>query len=73
MQGSGITCNIQLTEPNVYLSGFDTDGRSSSAQTTAALIRGRLILNVQKSAKIKAVTLRFYGIARTEWPEGMSI
>lgn len=70
ISGSGITCSIQLAEPHVYLTGFDHDGRGNVAQNTAALIRGKLILNVHKSVKIKAVTLRFYGKARTEWPEG---
>jgi hypothetical protein len=29
-----------------------------------------LQLNVTKSAKIKAVTVKFTGKTRTEWPEG---
>jgi hypothetical protein len=68
ISGNGITCSIQLAEPHVYLTGFDHDGRGN-VENAAALIRGKLILNVQKSVKIKAVTLRFYGKARTEWPE----
>lgn len=70
ISGSGITCSIQLAEPHVYLTGFDHDGRGNVAENTAALIRGKLVLDVHKSVKIKAVTLRFYGKARTEWPEG---
>lgn len=70
ISGGGISCNVQLTEPNVYLTGFDPEGRPSDHASTAALIRGRLIVNVQKAAKIKSITLRFFGKARTEWPEG---
>jgi hypothetical protein len=71
ISGSGITCSIELAEPYVYLSGFDHDGRHATTQNVAAIIRGKLVLNVQKSTKIRAVTLRFYGKARTEWPEGI--
>ncbi len=72
MRGNGISCSIELAEPNVYLSGFDHDNRGNASENAAAIIRGKMILNVHKSAKIKAVTLRFYGKARTEWPEGLS-
>jgi hypothetical protein len=70
---NNVSCSIQLAEPHVYLSGFDHDGRGNNTQNTAAILRGRLVLNVQKSTKIKAVTLSFYGKARTEWPEGMNL
>lgn len=69
MSGSGISCSFDLAEPVVYLAGFQRDGRIS-AQNESAIIRGKLVLDVQKSAKIKAVTVRFYGKSRTEWPEG---
>lgn len=72
VSGNGISCSIQLAEPHVYLTGFDYDGRGHIAQNTSAIIRGKMIVKVQKSAKIKAITLRFYGRARTEWPEGKS-
>lgn len=70
MSGNGITCNFELAEPVVYLTGFDRDNRGHAQQNTSAIIRGKLVMNVQKSVKIKAVTVRFFGKARTEWPEG---
>lgn len=70
--GSGLTCSIILAEPNVFLTGFEHDGhtRHESANSTA-LLRGKLQLNVSKNTKIKAVTLKLSGRARTEWPEGI--
>lgn len=70
--GSGLACSIILAEPNVFLSGFDHDGHSrhESANSTA-LLRGKLQLNVSKNVKIKSVTLKLSGRARTEWPEGI--
>lgn len=70
--GSGLACSILLAEPNVFLYGFDHDNRSrGGAQPTSALLRGKLRLNVSKNVKIKSVTLRLVGKARTEWPEGI--
>jgi hypothetical protein len=69
--GNGVACYIQLAEPVVFLSGLDHDGtRQNSHTNSTAILRGKLRLEVTKSAKIKAVTLRFTGRARTEWPEG---
>jgi hypothetical protein len=67
---AGITVAVTLAEPHVYLTGFDHDGRGSNTENATAMIRGKMVLNVTKSVKIKAVTLTFYGKARTEWPEG---
>lgn len=68
---SGISMDIELAEPNVYLTGFDHDGRGHhQTQNATAMIRGKLVLTVTKAIKIKAVTLTFCGKARTEWPEG---
>ncbi|KAG7290043.1 hypothetical protein NEMBOFW57_000035 [Staphylotrichum longicolle] len=70
--GSGLTCSILLAEPNVFLSGFDHDHHTRrGGQTTSALLRGKLQLNVSKNVKIKSVTLKLVGKARTEWPEGI--
>ncbi|TAQ90228.1 hypothetical protein B7494_g1434 [Chlorociboria aeruginascens] len=61
--GNGVSCSIILAEPTVFLVGFDHDGSTrGSSSRPAALVRGKLQLNVTKSAKIKAVTLRFTGI-----------
>jgi hypothetical protein len=69
---NGVYVYVKLAEPIIYLSGLDHDGttRDSSSNSTA-ILRGKLQLNITKSAKIKAVTLKFTGRARTEWPEGM--
>lgn len=69
--GNGVACYIQLAEPVIYLAGLDHDGTSrDSPSNHSAMVRGKLIMKVAKSAKIKAVTLIFTGKARTEWPEG---
>ncbi|KAK3296533.1 uncharacterized protein B0H64DRAFT_171886 [Chaetomium fimeti] len=70
--GSGVTCSILLAEPNVFLTGFEHDGQTRrGAQTTSALLRGKLQLNVSKNVKIKSITLKLVGKARTNWPEGI--
>lgn len=70
--GSGLTCSILLAEPNVFLTGFDHDHHTRrGGQGTSALLRGKLQLNVSKNVKIKSVTLKLVGKAKTEWPEGI--
>lgn len=70
--GSGVSCSIILAEPNIFLTGFEHDGhpRNDAANSTA-LLRGKLQLNISKNVKIKSVTLKLHGRARTEWPEGI--
>ncbi|KAK6843803.1 hypothetical protein PG987_004663 [Apiospora arundinis] len=70
--GSGVSCSIVLAEPNVFLTGFEHDGhpRHETANSTA-LLRGKLQLDVTKNVKLKSVTLKLVGKARTEWPEGI--
>ncbi|KAH9899058.1 hypothetical protein F4778DRAFT_771639 [Xylariomycetidae sp. FL2044] len=70
--GSGVSCSIILAEPNVFLTGFEHDGhpRHEAANSTS-LLRGKLQLNVTKNVKLKSVTLKLSGRARTEWPEGI--
>ncbi|MCJ1401206.1 hypothetical protein MMC11_004418 [Xylographa trunciseda] len=65
--GNGVSISIALAEPVLYLQGFDHQDVSNC---TTTMLRGSLHLKVLKSAKIKAVTLRFRGRAETEWPEG---
>ncbi|OBT62283.1 hypothetical protein VE03_08576 [Pseudogymnoascus sp. 23342-1-I1] len=66
----GISCRIQLAEPHVYVYGLKAANRDIAAhQFPPAIIRGKLILKVEKATKIKAVTLNFFGQQRTEWPE----
>ncbi|KAL1880039.1 hypothetical protein Daus18300_001402 [Diaporthe australafricana] len=70
--GSGLSCTIILAEPNVFLTGFDHDGHTRhESHNSTALLRGKLQLNVTKNTKVKSVTLKLLGKARTEWPEGI--
>ncbi|KAL2158116.1 hypothetical protein VTH06DRAFT_4684 [Thermothelomyces fergusii] len=70
--GSGVSCSILLAEPNVFLSGFEHDRHARRGfRSTSALLRGKLQLNVSKNVKIKSITLKLVGKARTEWPEGI--
>lgn len=70
--GSGVSCSIILAEPNIFLTGFEHDGhpRHEAANSTA-LLRGKLQLDITKNVKLKSVTLKLHGRARTEWPEGI--
>ena len=65
--GNGINVTIALTEPVLYLQGFD---QNESSERSTAMLRGSLHLKVTKPAKIKAITLKFRGKAITKWPEG---
>ncbi|TRX91276.1 hypothetical protein FHL15_007881 [Xylaria flabelliformis] len=71
--GNGVQCSIILAEPNIFLTGFDHEShhRQGTANSSTALLRGKLQLNVTKNVKIKSVTLKLHGKARTEWPEGI--
>lgn len=70
--GSGLSCTILLAEPNVFLTGFDHDGHTRhESHNSTALLRGKLQVNVSKNTKVKSITLKLMGKARTEWPEGI--
>ncbi|KAK1727534.1 hypothetical protein CaCOL14_004898 [Colletotrichum acutatum] len=69
--GSGVSCSILMAEPNIFLTGFDHDGHRQHSQGGTALLRGKLQLKVTKNIKIKGVSLKLVGKARTEWPEGI--
>ncbi|KAI1170145.1 hypothetical protein F4777DRAFT_135996 [Nemania sp. FL0916] len=70
--GSGVQCSIILAEPNVFLTGFEHDGHPRHETTNStALLRGKLQLSVTKNVKLRSVTLKLHGKARTEWPEGI--
>ncbi|KAE9372330.1 hypothetical protein N431DRAFT_457055 [Stipitochalara longipes BDJ] len=69
--GNGVSCSIILAEPVIFLTGLDHDGTTRDTSSKSGLLRGKLQLNVTKSAKIKAVTVKFTGKTRTEWPEGI--
>jgi len=66
--GAGVTMAIHLAEPVLFLQGFEN---SENATGNTAMLRGSLHLRVTKSAKIKAVTLKFKGRSVTKWPEGI--
>ncbi|KAL1302301.1 hypothetical protein AAFC00_002716 [Neodothiora populina] len=68
VSGSGVSVSINLAEPVLFLQGFD---QSDHTDRNTAMLRGTLHLRVTKSAKIKAVTLKFKGRALTKWPEGI--
>ena len=67
--GNGISVSIALAEPILFLQGFEQGDLRANRST--AMLRGSLHLKVQKSAKLKAVSLRFRGQANTNWPEGI--
>ncbi|CAK7568581.1 MAG: hypothetical protein SEPTF4163_006576 [Sporothrix epigloea] len=69
----GMAFHIELAEPHIFLNGFEHDGRSESIRSTAgtALVRGKLRLDVSRNVKIRGITVKLNGRARTEWPEGL--
>lgn len=70
--GSGVQCSIILAEPSVFLTGFDHDTHPQrQTSNSTSLLRGKLQLNVTKNVKLKSITLKLHGKARTEWPEGI--
>ncbi|CAK7272828.1 hypothetical protein SEPCBS119000_005327 [Sporothrix epigloea] len=69
----GMAFHIELAEPHVFLNGFEHDGRTEGTTSTAgtALVRGKLRLDVSKNVKVRGITVKLVGKARTEWPEGL--
>lgn len=66
--GNGVNIAIQLTEPVLFLQGFE---HAETNERSTAMLRGTLQLRVTKPTKIKAINLRFRGKATTKWPEGI--
>ncbi|KAF2204128.1 hypothetical protein GQ43DRAFT_438207 [Delitschia confertaspora ATCC 74209] len=66
--GNGISVGIDLTEPVLFLQGFE---HSDTSDRSTAMLRGSLHLRVTKPSKIKAISLKFRGKATTKWPEGI--
>ncbi|KAJ6091406.1 hypothetical protein N7467_003375 [Penicillium canescens] len=66
--GSGISVGIALTEPVLYLQGYDQHDPSSKK---SAILRGQLHLKVTKCIKIKKISICFRGHAQTDWPDGI--
>lgn len=67
--GGGVNVNIALTEPVLFLRGFE---QAEHAERNTAMLRGSLVLKISKPCKLKAITLKFRGKATTKWPEGKS-
>ncbi|PVH93241.1 hypothetical protein DM02DRAFT_634730 [Periconia macrospinosa] len=63
-----ISVSISLAEPTIILRGFKCDEMDNEA---SAILRGSMIVRIQKVTKIKKIHLRFVGKSKTEWPEGI--
>ena len=66
--GNGVSVYISLAEPVLFLQGFDSNDPTSH---TTTMLRGSLLLRVQKQAKLKSISLNFKGKSETDWPEGI--
>ncbi|KAI5811022.1 hypothetical protein DFH27DRAFT_5349 [Peziza echinospora] len=66
--GGAVSMTIMLAEPVLFLRGFDS---SEHSERSSAMLRGSLLLKVNKTTKVKNITLTFKGRSRTEWPEGI--
>jgi hypothetical protein len=66
--GGGVNVNISLTEPVLFLRGFE---QNENSERNTAMLRGALVLKISKPTKLKAITLKFRGKALTKWPEGI--
>ncbi|CAK7245809.1 MAG: hypothetical protein STHCBS139747_007407 [Sporothrix thermara] len=69
----GMAFQLELAEPHIFLYGFDHNSRSEGNVRPAgtAIVRGTLRLDVTKNVKIRGITVKLNGKARTEWPEGL--
>lgn len=67
--GSGISVGIALTEPVLFLAGYDPNDPSTKK---SAILRGQLHLKITKCVKIKKISICFRGHAQTDWPDGNS-
>lgn len=68
--GSGISVGIALTEPVLFLAGYDQNDPSTKKP---AILRGQLHLKITKCVKIKKISICFRGHSQTEWPDGAMI
>ncbi|RDK47982.1 arrestin domain protein [Aspergillus phoenicis ATCC 13157] len=66
--GSGITVGVALTEPVLFLQGYDHNDPSTKK---SAILRGQLHLKITKSVKVKKISICFRGHAQTDWPDGI--
>lgn len=68
LHSSSVQVSLTLAEPTLFLYGFS---KNEYGERPPALIRGSLTIRVFKPIKLKGITLRFSGVCRTEWPEGI--
>ena len=66
--GNGVSVIVSLTEPVLFLQGYDANDPSTHSTT---MLRGSLLLRVTKQAKLKSISLNFRGRSETDWPEGI--
>ncbi|KZV89102.1 hypothetical protein EXIGLDRAFT_159254 [Exidia glandulosa HHB12029] len=72
--GPGHSLNIRLTEAVVFLRGgvdLNSTKWHSVPNAPPALLRGLLVLRVDKPVKVKSIEVELEGTTRTEWPEGI--
>ncbi|WWC65955.1 uncharacterized protein I303_108577 [Kwoniella dejecticola CBS 10117] len=68
---------IRLTEPVIFLkgpsTGLDFRGRPQAVRQDGqpAIVRGLLTLRLTKPTRIRSISIKLEGKARTEWPEGI--
>jgi len=64
----GIHINITLTEPVLFLEGYNKDDPSTKK---CNVLRGQLHLKVTEATKIEKIWIRFCGQMEVGWPQGM--
>lgn len=68
INSGSISLSIILAEPVIYLRGFNSQ---EYLERLPSLLRGTLVVRVNKPSKIRSISLTFKGTAKTEWPEGI--
>ena len=67
--GGAVSMTIVLQEPALFLRGNES---SDYTERSSTMLRGKLLVKINKATKVKGITLAFKGRSRTEWPEGGS-
>lgn len=68
ISSGSLSLSIVLAEEVLYLRGFSP---AEWVDRAPSLLRGTLVVRAHKPVKVKAISLTFKGLARTEWPEGI--
>jgi len=66
--GGHVSMTIILQEPALFLRGNEN---SEYTERSSTMLRGKLVVKINKTTKVKGITLAFKGRSRTEWPEGI--